>query len=183
MSTRSMVAVALAGWAVSAQAHEGETQRSWRGSARVTADGGVAVDLMIALSLARTPSMLAIAQLDLNHDGRFDVLETALAEAALGERPDHGLVVALDGRPVRPVERAVAVQLDARGKHVSVAVLATYVAPGPARFTLTLAGEDGTAPLLVVAPAPEVRLDGGAGPISCAPARAPCVFEVARTPP
>jgi hypothetical protein len=165
-----------------AQAHEGETQRVLRASARLTPDGRVALDVLAALSLARTPSMLAIAQLDLNHDGRFDTLETALAEAALGDRPDHGLVVTLDGVVVRPKERSVAVQLDAQGNHVSVAVLATFTAPAPARFAVS-PPEGGAGPPLVVSPAPEVHLDGAASPRTCAPGAGPCLFTVTRAAP
>jgi hypothetical protein len=177
------IAMAVAASTAPARAHEGATQRLWRASARGTAEGGVALDVMIALSLARTPSLLAIAQLDLNHDGRFDLLETALAEAALGDRPDHGLVVALDGRPVRPVERAVAVQLDAQGKHVSVAVLATYVSPAPARISVSLTDDGSGVPALVVSPAPGIRLDGRSAPATCAAGPAPCVFSAAHVAP
>jgi len=182
MRAKIWIAAALWSAAATARAHEGETQRVLRASARVAADGRLALDVLVALSLARTPSMLAIAQLDLNHDGRFDALETALAEAALGDRPDHDLVVTLDGRPVRPTERTVAVQLDAQGNHVSVAVLSTYSAPGPARFAVSL-GEALAEPPLVVSPGPDVRIEGAAAPLTCAALGTPCVFILSRATP
>jgi len=182
MRTGFWLVAALASVAGTARAHEGETQRILRASARVTADGQLALDVLVALSLARTASMLAIAQLDLNHDGRFDALERAMAEWALGDRPDHDLIVALEGRPVRPAERSIAVQLDAQGKHVSVAVLSTFAAPGPARFAVSLGDADAVPPL-VVSPGADVRLDGAGVPITCSALGAACAFTVSRAVP
>lgn len=146
-----------------AAAHEGALARFVRASARALDAGAVALDVLSTCSLPRTASMLVIAQLDLNHDGRFDALETALAESMLGDRADLGLLVQVgaDAAPAAPTARQVAVQIDVEGKHVSIAVLSTFTAPapGPARFGVGFAGPGEPLSFSVAAP-PGLTLAG-----------------------
>jgi hypothetical protein len=123
-------------------AHEGSLTRVVRASTRALDAGALALDVLSTCSLPRTASMLVIAQLDLNHDGRFDALETALAESMLGDRADLGLVVELGETATPPTTRQVAVQVDVEGKHVSIAVLSSFTAPAAeaARFGVRFAG-------------------------------------------
>lgn len=138
----ALAAGLLAGAPAPTRAHEGALARFVRASTRALEGGAVALDVLSTCSLPRTASMLVIAQLDLNHDARFDAMETALAEAVLGDRADLGLRVEVGDAPTPPTTRQVAVQVDVEGKHVSIAVLSTFTAtaPAPARFGVQFAG-------------------------------------------
>lgn len=167
--SRTWRAAALAGLALSlapaeALAHEGQLVRVVQASARRAENDTILLDVLSTLSLPRTASMLAIAQLDFNHDGRFDALEKGLAEAVLGPRADLGLSVTPGDTPGPPESRQVAVQIDVEGKHVSVAVLSTYRAPtaGPSvsgAFLVRFAGPGESLDFTVAAP-PGLTLEG-----------------------
>lgn len=161
---RTAGGVALAALAApAATAHEGELVRGVEASARPTDEGGVALDVLSTLSLPRTASMLVLAQLDLNHDGRFDGLERAFAEAALGPRAESGLAVGPSGAFSPPADRQVAVQLDPRGVHVAVAVLETWRLPAGGEVWLRFGGP-GEALELPLSVAPGLTLEGPVRP-------------------
>jgi hypothetical protein len=112
-------------WGAVARAHEADLTREVRGTARLGAQGGLTIDLLVSQVLPKGASQLQSFRFDLDRDGRLSPEEGALLGLEMAPTLTRGLVLRAGSAPLVPRAREGAARIEGK-QRVRLAVLLTY---------------------------------------------------------